>query len=75
MTNEVRRSGRWPWGSKEAILVGKIKRLLDAGFPVLEISNFLDIDEATVRKYKDIIEKQNEENKDIIEKQNEENKS
>jgi orotate phosphoribosyltransferase-like protein len=47
---------------KETILVGKIKRLLNAGFPVCEISKFLNISESTVRLYKGIIE-ENKKNK------------
>lgn len=44
---------------KVQVLVGKINRLLNAGFPVWEIAKFLDLPESTVRKYKQIIDEAN----------------
>lgn len=48
--------------NNKAILLGEIRKLLNAGFPVCEISKFLDLDEAEVKKYKKVIDRyQNQE--------------
>ena len=43
--------------NKKAILCEKIRKLLHAGFPVYEISKFLDMDVDEVKKYKEMIER------------------
>lgn len=42
---------------REALLVGMTKRLFEAGYTVTEISEALNVPEATIRSYQDMIDK------------------